>query len=181
MNVEASLAPQGSVPDSVQDMEVLAAETESLLPYKQVIVKALIAVAAEEKQEGAALEELLLEIPEPLWPAVRRRYFYEIGVIAEKKKERAAYRPSGIVITGVLFDLAAAILLMATGTYEMIHDFLRDRLELQTQIKEMGATMLRHGVTPDMKMVEKLQRIILQAQQKERELLEEQQQKHESA
>jgi hypothetical protein len=167
------VAQQAPVPGSAPDMAALEAETESLLPYKQRFVEVLLAMAAGEKQEGAALEELLAKIPEPLWPSVRRRFFFEAGIIAEKKTKRALQTPRDTVSTGVVFDMAAAILLMASGTYESIRDLIRSRLDLEAQVKQEGAIMLHHGVTPDMKMVEKLQRIILQAQkeQRERELL----------
>ena len=148
-------------------MAALAAETESLLPYKQTMVDTLLEVAAGTRQEGAALEELLAKIPEPLRPAARRRFLYEVGVIADRKKQAAAQppEPRGTVI----FDMAAAILLMATGTYEKIRDLIRSRPDLKAQVKQLGAIILRRGVTPDMKMVERLQRIILQAQEAERE------------
>ncbi len=175
MHAESPAAAlQDATPDPTQDMTVLTAETESLLPHKQSIVKALLEVASGHKHGNVALEELLPEIPEPLRPAVRRRFAYEIGLIANRKQQAAAQQPKsgGIVI----FYMAAAILLMATGTYESIRDLLRSHPNLKTQVTQMGATMLRHGITPDMKMVEKLQRIILRAQEYEREQQQAQQQ-----
>ncbi|MES1243932.1 MAG: hypothetical protein ABUT39_20180 [Acidobacteriota bacterium] len=82
-------------------------------------------------------------------------------------------RAKGIVRDGVLFNLASAVLLMATGTYESISGLLRERSDLESQVAGVGRQLLSQGMKPDMNMVRRLQEIYARAiQQREREARE---------
>ncbi len=83
------------------------------MPFKEIIVETLAKLANRTSQESAALEELLQKTPEILHIAVRRRFCYEVGIIAERAARQPQPQPRQSGPSGV-FDMAAAVLLMAT-------------------------------------------------------------------
>lgn len=168
MNPETQNKPTAQAltePLNPAELELLAAETASILPFKDAIVAALLKVAEESLSPSTALWQLLAALPEPIHEAALRRFRYEIGLIENKR--RATPRRAGLLVKNQIFDMAGAVLLMASGTYEKIRDLARQQPALRNELQSLGHTILQHGTVPDMAMLAKLQAILLKAQQEQ--------------
>jgi hypothetical protein len=78
--------------------------------------------------------------------------------IEEKNSEHARERTplAGRIIAGGVFNPAAAVLFMATGTYESIEEVFRATPGLRESATDCGRQLLDGGVEPDMKMLARL-------------------------
>lgn len=88
---------------------------------------------------------------------------------ARRRAEEERKRAAGVDIDGVRFNMVAAVLLMATGTYERIDEVVRLQPELGGRLAGLGCDLLGRDVKPDMQMVARLQQIYAAAVQQQRE------------
>lgn len=119
------------------------------------------------------LEGLLSQFPTGCRDAVIGRFRLRVEELNQEytrlRAEEERRRARGIVRDGVLFNMASAVLLMATGTYESISGLLRQKPDLEGQVAGAGREFLSQGMKPDMGMVRRLQEIYTRAIQEQRE------------
>ncbi len=73
------------------------------------------------------------------------------------------------MLEDVRFNLASAVLMMATGSYESISQRIGGQPEMGDELTVLGRQLLESGLVPDLKMLAKLQLIYARAIQAQRE------------
>ena len=169
---------EGSPMDEDEDIAEPAVPDEAELDERQGEIVQAVDRVVEGEDVRAVLGALLARFPEEARDAVIARFRRRIEELnqeyARRRAEEERRRARGTIIDGELFNLASAVLLMATGTYEGVAGLLRQRPDLETQVADVGRELLSHGMKPDMKMVRRLQEIYARAirEQREREARE---------
>lgn len=153
-------------PEDISGDEALARDNQLLELYEPQIIQAAEQAVAQGADPNAILHNLIADMPANLKQAVARRFQYEVDKLRQNRTsvQRREEERAAVAAGKKRFSLRQAALLMATGAFDRIRALISRRPEIDRAVRDAGNVMMKHGVNPDMVLLERLEQIQTQAQ-----------------